>query len=348
MLNVQLNTRNNTLTKENYDNNITGKKVIFSGVTASSDNDSFRKTNKNKDNSKIKIFCLSMLGTFLAGTLYAIITKNNNISKLKNLAKHVEFKKSNSINDAIQFGKKNLGIKKYEGFQDKDIDTINWINEALFNINKKTNCESVIPKSIIYKNTGNDSVASAYWFGKRLVIDKDFIETIDSRINGLYNIILDAEKKHGERPITTNFKNEYNKIKSFNDKMTFYNWFCKSYMENNIEFNKNNINSFETIYHEIGHLNHYKKTGIIKSIKYGKTSEQLANPYNFKSEISKDLKEFLSSDEQQTAGLVSNYAKESPSEFIAETFAGLLSGEKYSDSVMALYKKYNGPIFNNK
>ena len=46
---------------------------------------------------------------------------------------------------------------------------------------------------------------------------------------------------------------------------------------------------------------------------------------------------------QKTAGRVSDYAKESPLEFVADTFAGILDGKKYSDDVMALYKKYGGP-----
>ena len=56
-------------------------------------------------------------------------------------------------------------------------------------------------------------------------------------------------------------------------------------------------------------------------------------------------KEFLNTKSiQETASKVSDYAKESPLEFIAETFAGLIEGKTYSNDVMALYKKYGGPV----
>ena len=41
---------------------------------------------------------------------------------------------------------------------------------------------------------------------------------------------------------------------------------------------------------------------------------------------------------------VSDYASTSPSEFVAEVFAELMSGNKLSDEVMKLYAKYKGVI----
>jgi len=43
------------------------------------------------------------------------------------------------------------------------------------------------------------------------------------------------------------------------------------------------------------------------------------------------------------AGEVSQYAQKDPFEFVAETFAGHVSGKKYSKNVYSLYKKYKGP-----
>ena len=63
-------------------------------------------------------------------------------------------------------------------------------------------------------------------------------------------------------------------------------------------------------------------------------------------EIPSELsKEFANSKSiQATARKVSEYEPASPAEFVAETFAGLLDGKTYSDDVMALYKKYGGPV----
>lgn len=45
-----------------------------------------------------------------------------------------------------------------------------------------------------------------------------------------------------------------------------------------------------------------------------------------------------------TAGEVSLYAKEGVGEFVAEVYSKMINGEKLSDDVLALYKKYNGPM----
>lgn len=57
-----------------------------------------------------------------------------------------------------------------------------------------------------------------------------------------------------------------------------------------------------------------------------------------------DLYEFLTNQEyQQTAGKVSDYAQTSIGEFIADTYAKMVRGDKIPDDVMKLYEKYNGP-----
>ena len=67
------------------------------------------------------------------------------------------------------------------------------------------------------------------------------------------------------------------------------------------------------------------------------------NPAKFKKRYP-DLYEFLTNQEyQQTAGKVSEYAQTSIGEFIAETYARMVRGDKIPDDVMKLYEKYNGP-----
>ena len=67
------------------------------------------------------------------------------------------------------------------------------------------------------------------------------------------------------------------------------------------------------------------------------------NPAKFKKRYP-DLYEFLTNQEyQQAAGKVSEYAQTSIGEFIAETYAKMVRGDKIPDDVMKLYEKYNGP-----
>ena len=67
------------------------------------------------------------------------------------------------------------------------------------------------------------------------------------------------------------------------------------------------------------------------------------DPKTFK-KVFPDLYEFLTNQEhQQTAGKISEYAQTSIGEFIAETYAKMVRGDKIPNDVMKLYEKYNGP-----
>ena len=127
----------------------------------------------------------------------------------------------------------------------------------------------------------------------------------------------------------------------------------------------------KTIYHEMGHLQDFAKNLKELDLKRWKlpsfsskvdTSdvEHVNNrwggltyngykelfekdPAKFKKRYP-DLYEFLTNQEyQQSAGKVSAYAQTSIGEFIAETYAKMVRGDKISDDVMKLYEKYNGP-----
>jgi hypothetical protein len=44
-----------------------------------------------------------------------------------------------------------------------------------------------------------------------------------------------------------------------------------------------------------------------------------------------------------TAAKVSKYARTAADEFVAETFAGMMAGNRYDKDVMDLYRRYGGP-----
>lgn len=127
----------------------------------------------------------------------------------------------------------------------------------------------------------------------------------------------------------------------------------------------------KTIYHEMGHLQDFAKNLKeldLKRWKLPSFSSKVDNsdvehvnnrwggltysgykelfekdPAKFKKRYP-DLYEFLTNQEyQQSAGKVSAYAQTSIGEFIAETYAKMVRGDKISDDVMKLYEKYNGP-----
>ena len=83
--------------------------------------------------------------------------------------------------------------------------------------------------------------------------------------------------------------------------------------------------------HEIGHLNH-KLTPADESYL---TSKAVIDEHRNNVTI------------QNTCSKVTQYAKESPKEFVAEVYSGLINGQKFDDDVMALYRKYKGPEVEN-
>ena len=93
--------------------------------------------------------------------------------------------------------------------------------------------------------------------------------------------------------------------------------------------------SFSTIYHEFGHLQDIEKIP---------TRAPATSQLREGAKMPAALKEWLDNSEtQKVAQKVSNYSAAGPSEFIAEVFAGLMEGNKFSDDVMALYRKLHGP-----
>ena len=94
---------------------------------------------------------------------------------------------------------------------------------------------------------------------------------------------------------------------------------------------------FTTLFHEMGHLQDYFQTRVSAA---GKFSSEADYP--------KALKEWLNDEEKQgIAYSISTYATTGPGEFIAETYAKLLSGDEVSADAINLYKKMNGPKIPN-
>ena len=135
--------------------------------------------------------------------------------------------------------------------------------------------------------------------------------------------------------------------------------------ENQLNYEVPYLSPIETVYHEMGHLQDYAKNLKELNLKPWKLDSNDGveyignhwggltydgykelfekNPTKFK-KCYPDLYEFLTNQEyQQTAGKVSEYAQTSIGEFIAETYAKMVHGDKLSNDVMKLYEKYNGP-----
>lgn len=117
-----------------------------------------------------------------------------------------------------------------------------------------------------------------------------------------------------------------------------------------------------TIYHELGHLQDFglnlknlhvklkKSEGYLIDNRWGTIEDKHIREYfeqhpDGAKKYYPDLYEFLNNSQIQiTAGKVSDYSQVGIGEFIAEAYAEMISGKKLPDDVIALYKKYNGPL----
>ena len=117
-------------------------------------------------------------------------------------------------------------------------------------------------------------------------------------------------------------------------------YFLRTFLiSTNLRTNKNALiyidkcDSFETIYHEMGHLQ--DMTPRVKA------KGKFENP----EEYPQELKDWLKNAQyQKIAGIVSDYAKSGPGEFIAETYAQIISGKYVNSKVMELYRALSGPV----
>ncbi len=68
------------------------------------------------------------------------------------------------------------------------------------------------------------------------------------------------------------------------------------------------------------------------------------NPKKFQEKYPDLYKHLTDKEIQNITGQVSWYSQTSIGEFVAEVYAGLIEGRKFTDDVINLYKKYNGPL----
>ena len=249
------------------------------------------------------------LTTLIGLVAYLISRGRAGAKSVKQIAEHIDFKEAKNMDEAIKFAQENFGIKLDLG---DNLFAANFINESCVNVSNKMKGKAYFPKKIKFGSVdGNGRAPGGFCKSENIIIidcKNSFINTSGTDFYSIFNRNL-KEKYH----------DNYSKFIKEKEDLSIISIMRK------------------LIYHELGHCNHaaickdYHKMGKLKELGFV---------------VDKSItKEFLNTKSiQETASKVSDYAKESPAEFIAETFAGLIEGKTYSNDVMALYKKYGGPI----
>ena len=310
----------------------------------------------------------------------------------------IKFKKAKTIDEAKEYAKSILGIKKYEI---NDLEIANQFNLSTTRAFNKTRCHDIIPdevdigyinKYVSMPTEELKATPATTLFLKsgqqKLRLNKTYIENIDTRLkkslekwnkfgqiskntNGInqINLACNYRYKHSlnryyklyqEGKLTTKAKIDFDNLltiasteetsllyrkKSVTDIINKYLGIDLSKLSANqyeIEARKALINMQtkhkiglstgrqskavgldNIILHEEGHVWHNKTLG----------TEAI------------NQKSFTNNNEADVIYLqITPYASKNPKEMVAECFSGMLSGEKYSDEICNIFKKYAGKM----
>ena len=316
------------------------------------------------------------------GALAYVLTRGKAGSKqVQQLAEHIEFQEAKTMEEAIKFAKDKFNVVYTNNAQQNmPLELANIINKGLTQFNnavkgkyRPANYIEYLSKDFLVDNE-IDAIARATKVsanGNKLYgisFNPSYIENIDSKIKNTLNewITNGALIKNGKNyqfeqanktiSISSELEKgitDYLSGKSFTlkEKMNLDTLMNDLY-EANISLQKKyngdltqalgkTFNVYKTsplhpVYHEIGHIYHdlnNPKTFLLM----GKSSELKIN------NLSTSILDEFNSKYVETARKVSDYATESPAEFVAEVFAKMINGQKFDNDVMTLYKKYGGP-----
>lgn len=293
---------------------------------------------------------------------YALTRGKTGSKQVQQLAEHIEFKPAKTVEEAKKFAQEKLDVMYYEELgKFEDVGMLNFINEWMVKTHNNPKFGKNSYPRVVYNDdcrgalmsmTSNRIIIDGIDYGYGLGINLKKFKEFEPQALKQHNIDLGIIKKmtDGKYNITKpQLDNEYTRrlVKnlnadtlSFEDKMQLI-LDLQAYKNRKVEDGVMNIRVRKVhnyINHEQGHLLHSK---ICDNYQKMSKVEEFASRGQ---EVSEITKEFINNKEiQATAGKVSDYAKESPLEFVAETFAGLRDGIKFDDDVIALYKKYGGP-----
>ena len=226
-------------------------------------------------------------------------------SSIKQLAENIEFKEAKTYEDAVKFAKEHLGV---ELELENNLAAANYINECLTTISNKMKGKSVLPQKVKFDMNliGADGIkGAAGWCEdeKNLLlgpVSKDLYNIAQNKGCSLMDIFKESEQT--------------------NPKLV--------------------EQVHKTIFHEIGHANHYYNCkNASKMGRLGELKARGVKDTHFTEEFLNDVK-----NNDVVKKFHCDYALTSPAEFVADTFGYKMMGKSIPKEVEELYIKYGGPV----
>lgn len=178
--------------------------------------DEFVNSNKKPNSNKNLLLGIGA-GLVAAGSIGTVIylIMHGKVGKATQLAEQIDFKPAQTIEEAIQFGKDNLKIKKYKGFTENDLEVLNFINEGFTNVSNKLKGTIRLPKTIKYKDLKDSTLAQVGPFSKSFELNKNIFGNMDKTIKDLLKPL--EESGLIKVSIPENNKMKYSFLKAFDE-----------------------------------------------------------------------------------------------------------------------------------
>lgn len=146
---------------------------------------------KNKEQKENKLSKWPWIATATIATAATLTSVGLLVAKYRNskatqLAEHIDFSPAKTLEEAIEFGKKTFGIEEYSGFEAKDTDVVNFINEGIVNTSNFLKGKIRLPKKILYLEEAGTIKASVVTEGENsglFVLNKNIYSNIDNTID---------------------------------------------------------------------------------------------------------------------------------------------------------------------
>lgn len=324
------NTSQNSRTNPNFGMNLRSKSTVSKAILSTSAGWSLAEAGSIFMDS----FFINSTACVLAISAFALSCYIKFLKeKPLQLAPKIDFQKAETIEEAESFAKHNFKIKKYKV---DDLEVANWVNEGLTVLSNKCKGQVYMPSMIAYGEKSNKAYASYDRLMDRLNIYKFNTQVIEQKLEKIISDLRFQELK------LLPLGNGYNKF--LNDSM---NWKSLSKIEKqNLWISIGNIidicsqasekQEAITISDDISKVSAF---GHVYSKSFDLLFHEMGHIFDFKSLRGLNSKNESNFEKAKGNLVIPDYAKSSRGEFLAEIFAGIISGDKFPDKIMALFTK---------
>lgn len=348
------------------------RSISFAGQPDTVSLSTHNQTGENSGLSRNTQWGLGAIAILAIGTAAYIFSKGKVGNKsVQQLSEHIEFQPAKSIEEARAFAKDRLGVQVVD---DMCLDVMNYTNESLCTLRNKSPKDFKIKWIECKEISGEyDTTSTAQVLEIKdmnihgINISRNYIKNIDRTLTDLINgeidrnamIEINGELQYNDFFKKANISNEISELANkfrqnssslnFKEKVKLHQGLGdigeemdKLFFEYNGDVSRikdvvNIISSpFHPIIHEQGHILHKIKINDEKFALLDKIN--IINQKKLDSSTYNEFKDKYSS----IASRVSEYAVESPAEFVAEVYAKTLEGAKFDKEILNLYAKYEG------